>query len=208
MKIQISFDHVDINRAITIARQVESFADIFEIGSVLIYKYGVEAVKKFSQTFEEKTILADTKIIDRSKDSIAVFSDSGAHWLTVMAGAGKDIIHNATTIAHMQGKKIMLDLLDASSLGQSALEAQTLGVDALMIHQPYVELQQFEFAESWEMVRGNTKLPIYCAVHITRKNIHQIVAMRPDGIIIGNAITQAENPEEEARYFYEIISGS
>ena len=35
-------------------------------------------------------ILADVKIVDRAKDAVTVFSNAGADWITVMAGASKD----------------------------------------------------------------------------------------------------------------------
>ena len=85
--------------------------------------------------------MADAKIIDRSKDAVTLFAQAGADWITVMAGAGPTTIHTACTVAHEQGKKIMLDLADASSLGQSALEAKSFGADALVFHKPSIEDQ-------------------------------------------------------------------
>ncbi len=205
MKLQISFDQTDLEGALAIASNVAPFADILEVGTLLIYKYGTESVKRFSQNFPEHTILADTKIIDRSKDSVNIFSDAGAQWITVMAGTNKDIIHNACTAAHNQGKKVMLDLLDASSLNQAALEAESLGVDAIKFRQLYIP-GQAEFLDNWDMVRGNTKLPIYVAAHITRKTVDQLSKIKPDGLIVGSAILNAENPAEEAKFFSEFCS--
>ncbi len=205
MKLQISFDQADLDSALSIASHVAPFADTLEVGTLLIYKYGTESVKRFSQAFPEHTILADTKIIDRSKDTVNLFTDAGAQWLTVMAGTHKDIIHNACTAAHNQGKKVMLDLLDASSLNQAALEAESLGIDAIKFRQQYT-LGQAEFLENWDMVRGNTKLPLYIAAHITRKTVDQLSKIKPDGLIIGSAIVNAENPGEEAKFFSEFCA--
>jgi 3-keto-L-gulonate-6-phosphate decarboxylase len=100
----------------------------------------------------------------------------------------------------------MLNLVDASSLGQIALEAKSLGVDALVFHKPLESTTEMEFLEDWEMVRGNTDLPIYVSGPINRDNIHQVLQLSPDGIIIENAIIHAENPAEEAEYFHKLIN--
>jgi 3-keto-L-gulonate-6-phosphate decarboxylase len=60
------------------------------------------------------------------------------------------------------------------------------------------------FIEKWEMVRGNTNLPIFVSAKITRSSIEPIMAINPDGIIIGSAIVDAKNPAEEAQFFYEL----
>lgn len=205
MKLQIAFDLLDLDKALSLAATLEQYADIFEVGSLLIYKYGDTAVKHFKQAFPRKPILADAKIVDRSKDTVTLFSQAGADWITVMAGAGRNITHTACTVAHELGKKIMLDLLDASSLGQAALEAKSLGADALLFHKPTEEDEQLLFADRWEMVRGNTTLPIFVTAQVTRENIAEFLSIGATGIIIGNTITKASNAQEEAAYFASII---
>ena len=98
----------------------------------------------------------------------------------------------------------MLDLLDSSSVGQSALEAQSLGVDAILFHKPADDEGQFTFADIWEMVRGNTKLPLV-AGEITRNSIKDIVAISPHGIVLSKTITAADNPRDEAEFYFKIV---
>ncbi|MGC2310099.1 MAG: orotidine 5'-phosphate decarboxylase / HUMPS family protein [Candidatus Babeliaceae bacterium] len=205
MKIQIAFDMLDLEKALTIARSIQDYVDIFEVGTLLIYKHGDQSVKRFKDEFSHHTILADTKIVDRSKDVIALFSQAGADWLTVMAGTGRNVIHTACTTAHENGKKIMLDLIDASSLGQAALEAKSLGVDALIFHKPADEDPQLTFLDRWDMVKGNTSLAVFISGPITRENVHEILSMNPDGIVLGKAVTEAENPLEEIQFFAQLI---
>ena len=127
MKFQVSFDFIDLEKSLDIASEISEYIDIFEVGTILIYKHGVHAVEQFKNRFPNKKILADTKIADRGKEVVTLFANAGADWMTVIAGTGKNVIHTACTTAHDLGKKIMLDLLDASSVGQSALEAKNLG---------------------------------------------------------------------------------
>src|SRR5690606_12376783 len=139
MKLQISFDLLDLDKALAIGTEVAHNADIIEVGTILIYRHGIKAVEQFKKAFPEKIILADTKIVDRGKEIAELFAQAGADWITVMAGTSPHVIHATTTAAHHSNVKVMLDLIDSSSIGQSALEAKNLGADALLFHQPYSE---------------------------------------------------------------------
>lgn len=205
MKVQIAFDMTDLDKAISIASEVEQYADILEVGSLLIYKHGEKAVRKFKETFPTKIILADAKIVDHGKEATTLLIQAGADWVSVMAGAGKNVIYAAAAAAHELGKKIILNINDSTSLGQSALEAKSFGADAIMYHKASDE-DQLAFLDKWDMVRGNTQLPIFLSASITRETIHDLITVNPTGIILGKSITQAENPKEEAAYFHGLIS--
>ena len=206
MKLQISFDLTDLDKAIEIAKQVEPYADSFEIGSLLLFKYWLASLEKIRETFQEKSLLADAKIVDRGKQTVKLLSDAGANWITVMAGTSKNVIHSSCTTAHELGQHVMLDLLDACSQGQSALEAKSMGVDALLVHRSYEEEDTLKFLDEWDMVRGNSNLPIYVSGRMSRDIVDKIKSVNPDGIIISRAITDAENPLEEAKFFKEALS--
>lgn len=207
MKLHIAFDLTDLDHALSIAQSIHQYADIFEVGSLLIYKNGMQAVSRFKQQFPHKTILADVKIADRAKEATILCSDSGADWITVLAGTRYNSIHSACNTAHERGKKIMLDLIDASSLGQSALEAKSFGVDALLLSIPTQDSSQLTFLETWDMVKGNTPLPIYISGNISLETIATVIDLNPAAIVIGKEITSATNPAAEAEKFYTLIHG-
>lgn len=187
MKLQIAFDLTNIEHALTLARQVHDFVDILEVGTLLVYKHGDAAVTAFRKEFPTKTILADCKIADRTKEAVSLFANAGADWITVMAGSGRNVIHMASTHAHEQGKKVMLDLLDASSLGQSALEAKSLGVDALLFHKPADDDAQLTFLDRWDMVKGNTSLPVFVSASFSPEAATELLAINPYGIVLSSS---------------------
>lgn len=205
MKLQISFDIANLEEALTKAKQVAPLCDILEVGTILIHRYGIQAVQEFKKTFPDNTILADTKIVDRGKNAATLFAKAGADWITVMAGTSNKVIHAVCTTAKEQNVKVMLDLLDATSLGQSALEAKNLGIDALLFHQPHDERDALLFLDNWNLVHGNTELPIFVSAKIKRDNIDKILEIKPAGIIIGSSITNTDNPKQEAQFFYDLI---
>lgn len=206
MKLQISFDLTDLDKALKIGAQVAQYADIIEVGTILIHTYGVKAVEQFKSSFSDKTILADTKIMDRGKDLAELFAKAGADWITVMAGATKNTIHATCIAAHKENSKVMLDLLDSSSVGQSALEAKNLGIDAILFHQPYDERDSLVFLDKWDLIKGNTTLPIMVSAAINRDNFGEIMSINPYGIIVGEAILNAENPIAETEFFAQFTS--
>lgn len=205
MKLQIAFDTINLDEALTIAEKIESSVDIFEIGTLLIYKHGEIAVRHFREKFPQKTLLADAKIIDRSKEAVPLFAQAGANWITMMAGTDRNTIHTGCTVAHSLGTKIMLDLSDASSPGQAALDAKSLGVDALLFHKPSVTDDQLMFLERWDMVKGNSTLPVFISAHSTREKIAEVLSIGAEGIVVGSAVTQAADPAQEASHFAALI---
>lgn len=204
MKLQIAFDITDLDNAIEYAKKVAEQSDILEIGTLLIYNNGIRAIERFREEFPKKTLLADTKIIDRGKEAVAIMASAGADWITVMAGTGKEVIHSAATMAHQSNMKVMLDLVDSASLGQSALDAKNLGADALLFHQAYDEKDALILLDKWEMVRGNTSLPIFVSAKINRTTIFNILNIKPDGIVVGKSIFDADDPKEEAAFFADL----
>ena len=205
MKLQISFDATDLDKTVQIAKSVSDYADIFEVGIVLIHAHGTKAVEQFRAAFPQKTILVDTKIIDRGKQIIDELVPLGIDWITVMAGTRKNVIHAACMQAHEHGIKVMLDLLDSASLSQSALDAKNMGADAIVFHPPHDEQESLLFLDKWSMIKDNTTLPIFVSGKIKRETIENIVKINPDGIIVGKSITDAENPAQEAQFFYDLI---
>jgi 3-hexulose-6-phosphate synthase len=207
MKLQISFDLIDLDKAIAIGSEVAQYADIIEISTTLIHHHGVAAVRRFKEAFPDKIIFADTKIVDRGKEIVELYANAGANWISVMAGTPAQVIHATTTVAHNENMKVILDLIDSSSVGQSALEAKNLGADALLFHQPYtVETESMVFIDTWDMIKGNTQLPIFVSAKINRDNVDKIIALRPDVIVVDLDITDAVDVAQEAHYFADLVS--
>jgi len=206
MKLQIALDLLDLQKCLEIAKSVERYADSFQIGSPLLLKYGVQAIEEFRATFPNKEIFAETQIVNHEQDIVSMCLKAGATWVSVMAGTTKEVIHAVSSLASQKNKFVIMDLFNNNSIGQSAMDANKLGVDALLYQNIYHENSENEFAiEEWDDLRGNSKLPIYIRANINRDNIAFILSLKPDAIIIGKAITQSKNPAEEAEFFYRSV---
>ena len=149
--------------------------------------------------------MADSKIVDRGNDATTLFVNAGADWVTVMAGTSRVVIHETCATAHSFGKRVLLDLLDAPAIGQSALEAKALGVDALLFHQPHDEKEPFCVAR--KMGNGQRKFRTansYFGKNRPRKHTRYFAAPPRCRCHRANNIL-AENPAAEAKYFADII---
>jgi 3-hexulose-6-phosphate synthase len=204
MKLQISFDIPDLERALLIAQQVEPYCDHIEIGTSMLYKFGAQAVREFRRVLPHKTLLADTKIIDRSAEIIETIAQAGADWLTIMGGTHKQVLYTAARAAEKNKVQLMIDLIDASSPGQTAMDAHALGAHAILMHKPHDESDPQAMLDQWDLVRGNTDLPVFIAAGIDRTTVPSILKLKSDGIVVGSAITMANDPEAQAQYFYEL----
>lgn len=207
MKFQISYNLPSLSDAINLAQQTAEYADIIGIGSLLLYKEGVNAIKIFKAAFPQKEIFVEAKVIEKAHDTITMFAQAGATYISVLAGALHSTIKKAVETSHTLDIKIALDLLDAQSAGQSAHDAKTIGIDMLIINRmPHLDAHEpTEIEAEWQNVRGNTDIPIFITGKISRDNIQQYLDLKPQGIIIGAAITQAPSPKDEAQFFKSLL---
>ncbi len=208
MKLQISFDTIDLEKTISIAKEVKEYADILEVGSTLINKYGIESVKRFKAEFPDKEIFADIKLINRIQNTIEEYAAAGANYISVLAGTTNKIINKTTKIAHENNCKIALDLIDSHSLGQSAMDSQALDVDLIIFHGPHEENNLNILLEEWENVKGNTVTPIFIAGGITEENIKNLLNLKPSGVIIGSSIIKSESPAKSAERFKKLLNNN
>lgn len=206
MKLQISFDFNSLSEAISIAKSVAEFADIIEVGTLLLYKEGVKAISEFKKEFPSKPIFVDAKICEKAKDSITLLAKAGANIISILAGTSNKIIYEASQIAHENNSKIALDLIDSYSPAESCTQAKKLGIDFILFHKSQEENQGISIIDQWDSLKVNTDLPILVSGKINRINIEKILFLKPDGLIIGRGITRATNPEVEAEYFRSLIN--
>lgn len=205
MKLQFSYDFTNLSQALEIAKKTAQFADILEIGTPLLLSEGIHAIKEFKSAFPDKKILADAKVVDRVKDVIPLLANAGADYITILYGTSNAVIQNATDVAHSLNTKIILDLIDAETMGQAARDAQDLNVDYILFHYPHDIADLMSNIDQWDTVRENTDLPIFVSGRISKDQIKKIIKLHPQGIVIGEAITKAKDPETEATFFKEVL---
>ncbi|MGB8468338.1 MAG: orotidine 5'-phosphate decarboxylase / HUMPS family protein [Candidatus Babeliales bacterium] len=209
MKLYLTFDNpLELDDAVAMATKLQEYVHGFVISSVLLYHYGMRAIEKFKKVMPDTLIIADTKIIEHGSSIARMGIDAGADWVTVMGGTRKAVINTVCQAAQEASKKTMLDLTDSYAKGQTALEAQSMGAHFLYLFMPHQENEKNEpvkFTDMWEMIKGNTKLPIFIGGKINRASLEKIHTLQPAGIIVGKAITEHADPLQETLFFLEAL---
>ena len=108
--LQLSLDWMKLEDAIRTVENLYEKIDIVEVGTPIIFEYGLDSVAKMKELFPEKMILADMKIIDAGKRETEMAVKKGADIITVMGAANDYTIQTAIEAAHHFGKKIMVDV--------------------------------------------------------------------------------------------------
>lgn len=205
IKLHFTYNIADLAQAIKLAEQTADCADIIGVGSLLLFKEGVAAVKAFKSAFPNKEIFAETKLVEKTEEAITLMAQAGASYVSVLAGTFNTSVKKAVATAHRFDIKLALDLLDAPSLGQAAMDASTLGADMLILHYaPHME-EANDIDSVWHNVRDNTKLPIFVTGKIDVSNFQQVISLKPQGIMIGSPVTRAESPVKAAQTFRDLI---
>lgn len=61
MKLQLALDVFNLEDALSLTWQVRDYIDIIEIGTPFIMESGMNAVRRFRETFPKKEILAEDR---------------------------------------------------------------------------------------------------------------------------------------------------
>ena len=205
MKLQIKYNLPSLTDALKIAEQTEEYADVIEVGSLLIYQHGIKSIEMFKQKFPNKEIYADAKISNKGEDSVKMFANAGAKYISVLAGTYYRIIRDATSTAKKYNVHITLDFINSHSLGKSAMEAKTLGAHSILLHRALAPDEKIDLKNYWEQVRGNTDLPIFIKGKINQAALEDIIPLKPQGVVVGSEIVDASDPRKKADQFKNIL---
>ncbi|MFA6527793.1 MAG: orotidine 5'-phosphate decarboxylase / HUMPS family protein [Candidatus Babeliales bacterium] len=206
MKLVISYNIPNLAKALELAQQTASYANIIGLGSALILKEGVHALTEFKTAFPSKELFVEAKIIEKAEECVTMFASAGASYLSLLAGAHTSVIKKAVTSAKNCGLKLALDLVDAPSMGQSALDAKMLGVNSIIAHRGQSQEEISYLENNWLSIAENTNLPLFISGKIDENSLQQVIDLKPFGIIIGSAIIKANNPVDKAKLFYDRIT--
>ena len=203
-ELQIALDG-ELDAALDILAQVEACVDIAEVGTPLVFREGMNAVRQIRSAYPDLSVLADLKIMDAGEAEADIAFDAGAERVTVMALASDATITGALRSAERHGKQVMIDMMQVARPISRARQLLELGCDLLCLHtahdmqaahgSPYVALAQMR-----ESLPG-ARLAI--AGGIALPSLERILPHEPQVIIVGSGITAAAQPGLVARQFHE-----
>lgn len=189
----------DLEEALRIAQQTAEYADVLQLGSLLLMSNGKQAIFRFRELFPTKELWVDSRLADNWMNSIDFFATCGVRQVSILAGISNKMIQQFASAAHSNGLTVSLDLIASQSPEQAVFDAQALEVDSIIYRNAMLKDEAICMTERWASVRGNTQLPIYISGNMSLDSLDIIKEMSPQGIIVGNLITNASNPAEIAQ---------
>jgi 3-hexulose-6-phosphate synthase len=204
--LQIALDG-DLPSALDNLSAVHPYIDIAEIGTPLVFREGMRAVRRIRGDYPQLTLVADLKIMDAGQAEADIAFNAGADIVTAMAAAADATIAGALESARDRGKRVMVDMMQVADRRARALELLSLGCDLLCLHtahdqqaalgSPFAQLAELRAAlpSTGLAIAGGVKLP----------DLAHILPFKPEAIIVGSAITAAADPRASAKRFHERI---
>ena len=199
--LQVALDLLNADRALTIAHEaVKGGADWLEAGTPLIKSEGMDIVRKLRERFPSTTIVADMKTMDTGALETEMAAKAGADVICLLGASDDSTISDAVKSARKYGVKLMVDLIGVSEMTKRAVFLEDLGVDYLCIHIGIDE--QMHGKKPHQMLQSLAKhshLPIAVAGGLNSETVAAIINHGATIIIVGGAITKAQNVSEATR---------
>lgn len=204
MQIQLAVDRVTIDRAKEIALKAAPHIDIIEVGTSLIKDFGVVSIKEIKSAFPDKIILADIKTMDEGAYEFKAAYNSGADIATVMGAASIDTIKACYETANNFGKLMMIDLLEVDNEKISRLKEFTKAIFCIHLStDSRAGNLSSLIADFNDNFPGIGKVAASGGVNLSTMDVLKDAAV--DIVIIGSAITKADNIEAAAKEFREML---
>ena len=200
MLLQIALDKPEHLGVLPLIKDV---ADIVEIGTPLLKRFGVSALTTAKELCPNIPLLADTKTVDGGVFEAELVYGAGASLMTVLSCASEATHKAVDTCAKLHGKAVVLDTITETgndvlisegfrlpeSFKYVAVHSSTDARLAGDTSSSHIE------AVSQMQARG---CQVSLAGGIGPDNLEAAVLANPEILVVGSAITEAHNPLESA----------
>jgi 3-hexulose-6-phosphate synthase/6-phospho-3-hexuloisomerase len=199
--LQVALDFENLHRALQIASEaVKGGVDWLEAGTPLIKSEGLQSVREFKKRFPDKVIVADMKTMDTGRFEVEIAAKAGAQVVIVLATADDSTIKEAIEAGRSYGAQIMVDLINIDNMVSRAAELEKLGADIICVHIGIDQQMRGMKAENIvKQVADTVHVPVAAAGGVNSENAPKLVEAGAKIVIVGGAITKAENAEQATR---------
>ena len=211
-RLQVALDIEILEDALDMANKVAPFVDILEAGTPLIKSEGVRAIQALKEAHPAKTICADLKTADAGYLEVKMAAQAKADIVTILADAYDITIEEALHAAHDFHVEIIADLIVSRSPASRLAEIMNLNYKGTKLHYALVhsglDRQASRRAplseiESVMQIQNHPRLALAGGIKVS--DIPKILTYPLDIIIVGGAITRAENPSKAAEQLRNTI---
>ena len=108
--IQIALDQTELAKAVEVANNVEGFVDVIEVGTILAFADGMEAVRTLRKNHPDHILVCDMKTTDGGAILSRMAFEAGADWITVSAAAHIATIEVCKKVADEFNGEIQIEI--------------------------------------------------------------------------------------------------
>jgi 3-hexulose-6-phosphate synthase/6-phospho-3-hexuloisomerase len=192
--IQLALDYVNFDRALKAASEAADSVDWIEAGTPLIKSEGLDVVRRLKETFPNKTIVADMKIMDAGRLEVEIAAKAGADVVDVCGQAADATIRECIEAGRNYGCKVVVDLIGVEDVVGKARRAAELGADYVTVHTAIDEQMESKapFGKVREVVEV-VDIPVGAAGGLNSESCVDALDAGASIIVVGGAITKAED---------------
>lgn len=132
-RLQVAVDRPDLTLALGPLNQVADQVDVIEAGTILIIAEGLRAVREIRALYPGKTILADVRIAEAGALIAEQCFQSGASWVSCVAGASLTTINQVVRVAQAYGGQVQVELGE-TYCPETARAWRHAGVEHVIVH--------------------------------------------------------------------------
>jgi len=202
MLLQIALDKPEHLALLPLIRNI---ADIVEIGTPLLKRFGIGAIATARELCPDTLVLADTKTVDGGRLEAEMVFTAGAAFMTVLSSASGATHKAVGQVATDFGATVVVDTITAS--GKEELLPEDVAFPESFayvgVHWPsdarIAGIPSTVHIDSVaQMHRRGFRVAL--AGGIGRDTIDAVLAVEPEILVVGSAITGSESPEEAAKW--------
>src|SRR5271155_1469809 len=202
MLLQIALDKPE---HFALLPQIRNIADIVEVGTPLLKRFGIGAIATARELCPDTLVLADTKTVDGGQLEAEMAFGAGAAFMTVLSSASSATHQAVGRVAADFGASVVVDTITESGKPELlpaivafpdsfAYVGVHLPPDARLAHGP----SGAHIDAVVEMHRRGFRVAL--AGGLGPDNIDAALVVEPEILIVGSAITGAEHPQEVAKW--------
>lgn len=208
MKLQLAFDRISKEDALELLSNIHETIDVLEIGTPMIYRYGVDIIGEMRKFLPDTEIFADTKIMDAGATIAEMALNQGADYITVLALTDRSTVQTCVDLADRYHAKVVADLIGVQDFKECLQRLRDAGCTSYAVHTgkdrqdagatPLEDLKQ---------VSGIAQVgdEIFVAGGIDSRTLDAYLTVGPDIVIVGGAILKSDSPVRACGEFYRRI---
>ncbi len=209
--LQVALDFVSLEEAKCLCVSVGELADILEVGTPFILRYGLSVIPSLQECLGKQIpVFADLKIVDGGFAEAKLALEHGASLVSVLAGARVETLEEVYGACREKKAKVVVDTVDLLPFDREKIQYLLAHPPHyLCLHVPHDvvekgavfldELQEF-------LVFKEHNLSLMVAGGLNPHILPQVLeALSPEVVVVGSAVTRSSAPEETLRLLRRLL---